>query len=159
MAGVNLAFSKVVATPTPTAWSQAYSAGSLFAAISLASTQIPQTEETNLNNVGKDLISTLESEFFTLENKDLESIKQAILTTTSKLPEELKISFVICYLNENILYLYAIGGGKAVLKRGEKIGTVLEGEEGNSIKSASGYVQDKDVIILQTEPESMMVVT
>ena len=72
MAGVNLAFSKVVATPTPTAWSQAYSAGSLFAAISLYSPQIPQTEENNLNNIGKDLISTLESEFFTLENKDLE---------------------------------------------------------------------------------------
>jgi hypothetical protein len=152
MAGTNLAFSKVVATPTPTAWSQAYSAGSLFAAISLSSTQIPQTEENNLSNIGKDFISTLESEFFTLENKDLESIKQAITTTALKIPENLKLSFVVCFLNENILYLYAAGHGKAVLKRGEKIGTVLEGEEGNSIKSASGYVQDKDVIILETEP-------
>lgn len=152
MAGTNLAFSKVVATPTPTAWSQAYSAGSLFAAISLSSTQIPQTEEDNLSNIGKDFISTLESEFFTLENKDLESIKQAITTTTLKIPESLKLSFVVCFLNENILYLYATGRGKAILKRGEKIGTVLEGEDGNNIKSASGYVQDKDVIILETEP-------
>jgi hypothetical protein len=148
----NLAFSKVVATPTPTAWSQAYSAGSLFAAISLGSDTIPQTEEDNLNNLGKDLISTLESEFFTLETKDLESIKSAIGTTVSKLREDIKLSLVVCFLSDNILYLYAVGGGKAVLKRGEKIGTVLDGESGNDIKSASGYVQSKDVIILQTQP-------
>lgn len=152
MAGTNLAFSKVVATPTPTAWSQAYSAGSLFAAISLQTDLIPQTEEENLNSIGKDLISTLESEFFTLENKDLETIKQAILTTTSKLKETINTSFVICYLNENILYLYAQGGGKSVLKRGDKIGTVLEGEDPKNIKSASGYVQNGDVIVLQTKP-------
>lgn len=149
MAGANLAFSKVVATPTPNAWSQAYSAGSLFAAISLQSSSA--SLESDLNTIGKDLISTLESEFFTLERKDLESIKQAITTTISRLPEGVSLSFVICYLNENILYLYATGGGKAVLKRGDKIGTVLEGEEEKEVKSASGYVQNNDIIILQTK--------
>jgi len=148
MAGANLAFSKIVATPTPTAWSQAYSAGSLFAAISLESSSA--NLETDLNTIGKDIISTLESEFFTLERKDLESIKQAIATTISKVDEGVKLSFVICYLNNNILYLYATGGGKAVLKRGEKIGTVLEGDEDKNVKSASGYVQSNDIIILQT---------
>jgi hypothetical protein len=148
MAGANLAFSKVVATPTPTAWSQAYSAGSLFAALSLESSS--QSLETDLNSIGKDIISTLESEFFTLERKDLESIKQAITTTVERVNDQVKVSFVVCYLNDNILYLYAVGGGKAVLKRGEKIGTVLEGEEGKTVKSASGYVQNADIIILQT---------
>lgn len=148
MAGANLAFSKVVATPTPTAWSQAYSAGSLFAAISLESSS--GNLETDLNTIGKDIISTLESEFFTLERKDLESIKQAIATTISRVDEGVNLSFVICYLNDNVLYLYATGGGKAVLKRGEKIGTVLEGDEDKNVKSASGYVQSADIIILQT---------
>ncbi len=152
MAGTNLTFSKVVATPTPTAWSQAYSAGSLFAAFSLQTDTIPQTESDNLSSLGKDLISTLESEFFTLENKDLESIKQAIGTTVSRVNNNIKQSFVICYLNDNVLYLYAAGGGKAILKRGEKIGTVLEGEETENIKSASGYVQNGDFIVLQTKP-------
>lgn len=149
MAENNLAFSKVVANPTPNAWSQAYSAGKLFAALSLESTS-PDTNQ-DLPAIGKDIISTLESEFFTIESKDLESIKGAVETTIARVGENVKPSFIVCYLSDNVLYLYAIGGGKSVLKRGDKIGTVLEGESnGNSIKSASGYVQDGDVIVLQT---------
>lgn len=151
MAGNNLSFSKIVATPTTNAWSQAYSAGSLFAAISLQSDIIPQVDE-NLGTLGKDLISTLESEFFPLETKNLDSIKGAINTTFSKVKEDVKLSFVVCYLNDNILYLYAAGGGKAILKREEKIGTVIDSDTSREIKSASGYVQDKDFIVLQTEP-------
>lgn len=149
MAETNLAFSKVVANPTPNAWSQAYSAGKLFAALSLES---QNTESTNdLASLGKDIISTLESEFFTLESKDLESIKTAIETTIARVGDSVKPSFIVCYLSDNVLYLYAIGGSKAILKRGEKIGTVLEGETNNSaVKSASGYVQDGDTIVLQT---------
>jgi len=160
MAETNLAFSKIVATPTPTAWSQAYSAGRLFAALSLQTDIIPQTGEEHLNAHGKDLISTLESEFFTLEKKDLESIKQALGTTVEKVREgitlsikpEIKISFIVCYLNDNVLYLFALGGAKAVLKRGNKIGTVLQGEENTEVKSASGYVQEGDIIVLETKP-------
>ena len=153
MAETNLAFSKIVSTPTPTAWSQAYSAGRLFAALSLQINIIPQEGEEHLNSIGKDLISTLESEFFTIENKDLDSIKQAILTTTARIKEGVTSSLVVCFLTDNILYLFATGGAKAVLKRGDKIGTVLEGEENSlNIKSASGYVQEGDIIILQTKP-------
>ena len=151
MAGTNLTFSKVVATPTQTAWSQAYSAGSLFGAFSLQTDPSLQSNIENLSTVGKDLISTLESEFFPLENKNLESIKQAITTTVSKIGVGIVPSFVICYLNENVLYLYASGGGKAVLKRGEKIGTVVEGIDQEIIKSTSGYVQSGDIIVLQTK--------
>ncbi|MEK9207152.1 MAG: hypothetical protein AAB922_01630, partial [Patescibacteria group bacterium] len=153
MAETNLAFSKIVSTPTPTAWSQAYSAGRLFAALSLQINIIPQEGEEHLNSIGKDLISTLESEFFTIENKDLDSIKEAILTTTARIKEGVTSSLVVCFLTDNILYLFATGGAKAVLKRGDKIGTVLEGEENSlNIKSASGYVQEGDIIILQTKP-------
>jgi hypothetical protein len=72
MAETNLAFSKVVATPTPTAWSQAYSAGKLFAVLSLTIDTVPPEGQEYLNTVGKDTISTLESEFFTLESKNLD---------------------------------------------------------------------------------------
>ncbi len=151
MAETNLDFSKIVATPTPTAWSQAYSAGRLFAVISLQTDIIPQEGQEHLNVLGKDLISTLESEFFTLENKDLDSIKQALTTTTGRLKEGVKCSLVVCFLSENVLYLFAAGGGKAVLKRGDKIGTVLEADLEQDIKSASGYVQEGDIVILQTK--------
>ena len=150
MAEQNLAFSKIVSTPTPTAWSQAYSAGRLFAAFSLESKEEP-TQGDNLSTLGKELISTFESEFFTLENKDLESIKSAIETTASRLSEEIKLSLIVCFFSEEILYLFALGGGKAVLKRAEKIGTVLEGDDGGVVKSSSGYVEDGDLIVLQTK--------
>lgn len=152
MAETNLAFSKIVATPTPTAWSQAYSAGRLFAALSLQTDIIPEAGDEHLNAHGKDLISTLESEFFTIENKDLDSIKQAITNTITRVKPEIKISFIVCYLNDNVLYLFAVGGAKAVLKRGSKIGTVLQGEENTEVKSASGYVQEGDIIVLETKP-------
>jgi hypothetical protein len=151
MAGNNLSFSKIVATPTTNAWSQAYSAGSLFAAISLQSDIIPQEDE-SLAVLGKDIISTLESEFFPLEKKDLESIKGAVNATIIKVKGDIKLSFVVCYLNENILYLYALGGAKAILKREDKIGTVIDSDETREVKLASGYVQNKDIIVLETEP-------
>lgn len=151
MAETNLDFSKIVATPTSTAWSQAYSAGRLFAVISLQTDIIPEEGQEHLTSIGKDLISTLESEFFTLENKDLDSIKQALTTTTGRLKENVKCSLVVCFLSENVLYLFAAGGGKAVLKRGDKIGTVLEADVEQDIKSASGYVQEGDIVILQTK--------
>ncbi len=151
MAETNLTFSKVVANPTPTAWSQAYSAGRLFAAISLKSSNTPQEGEEHLNALGKDLISTLESEFFTLEKKDLDSIREAVNVTNQRIKGDVSSSFVICYLNENILYLFAKSGGKAILKRGDKIGTVIQAEDDNEIKSASGYVQEEDIIVLQTK--------
>lgn len=153
MADTNIEFSKIVATPTPTAWSQAYSAGKVFAAISLTTSgENQEIGEEGLGTVGKDLISTFESEFFTLEQKNLETIKQALSTTVSRLPENVLTSMVLCFLEENVLYLFAIGEGKAVLKRGDKVGTVLEGESGrNVVKPASGYVQENDFIILETK--------
>lgn len=149
MAETNLGFSKIVSTPTPLGWSQAYNAGHLFAVFSLQNHTMPEGE--NLTNTGKDLISTFESEFFTLETKDLESIKNALITTSSKIPENITLSFVVCYLTENVLYLFATGGGKAILKRSEKIGTVLEANDEKEIKSASGYVKEDDLIVLQTK--------
>lgn len=151
MAETNIAFSKIVSTPTPTAWSQAYSAGRVFSSISIESEE-PFQEEDRLSIIGKDLISTFESEFFTLETKNLETIKQAITTTISRVGENVKISMVLCFLEENVLYLFAVGGGKAVLKRGDKVGSVLEGENDQSVvKPASGYVQEGDLIILETK--------
>lgn len=152
MADTNIEFSKIVATPTVNAWSQAYSAGKVFAAISLESSKEATVGEDGLGAIGKELISTFESEFFTLEQKNLETIKQALSATISKISSEVLISMVLCFLEENILYLFAIGGGKAVLKRGDKVGTVLEGENDRSaVKPASGYVQEDDFIILETK--------
>lgn len=157
MTDANLAFAKLVANPTASAWSQAYDAGKLFAVLSLEA-EGPLPDPDHLNIVGKEVLATLEQEFFTLENKDLDSIKRAITTATEKIGQGLSPSFVIVYIVGNILYLFIHGRGKVVLKRGTKIGTLLEADNtGGELKSASGYLQDKDIIILETEKFSKVV--
>lgn len=146
---------KIVATPTSTSWSQAYNAGKLFAVLSLEKSPPqdlaePATDEQDLGVLGKEVLEALEQEFFTLETKDLESIKKAVEASSSKIPENIMISFVVATLAENVLYVLIKGQGKADLKRGEKLGTVLESKE-NSFTSASGFVESNDVVVLQTQ--------
>lgn len=157
MTDANLAFAKLVSNPTASAWSQAYDAGKLFAVLSLEAEIQPEKLDA-LNVDGKEILATLEQEFFTLENKDLDSIKRAITTATSKIDPKFVPSFVIVYVVGNILYLFIHGKGKVVLKRGSKIGTLLDGGDTNGeLKSASGYLQDKDVVIMQTDKFSKIV--
>ncbi len=158
MAESNLNFAKIVANPTPYGWSQAYSAGKLFAVISLE--KEPDLEEKDyLNVVGKEILNTLEQEFFTLETKDLESIKQAVVTTLQKVPQNVSLSFVAGSIVGNVLYLYILGNGKADIKRDGTLGTLLEAsDQGNdSLKEASGFLQDDDVLILQTRKFSEVI--
>ncbi len=153
MAEQNINFSKIVSTPSPTAWSQAYSAGKLFAALSLSVETVPQEGLEYLAGIGKEVISTLESEFFTLEEKNLESIKVAVSAALGRIGVELESSLILCYFSENVLYLFAQGGGKAAIRRGDKIGTVLESDaSGGELKTSSGYVKDSDIIVLETKP-------
>ena len=51
----SLSFAKLVATPTDTAWSQAYNAGNLFACLSL--TLAESNEELSLHVLGKEIFS------------------------------------------------------------------------------------------------------
>lgn len=147
----NLSFAKIVANPTTFSWSQVYSAGKLFAVLSLE-TQEEIGEKDYLNVLGKEIFDTLEQEFFTLETKDLDSIKIAVETTSKKIPQDVTCSFVIGSVVNNILYLYVLGNGRVSLKRGEKLGNLMEirDQKPDSLKVASGFLQDGDVVILQT---------
>lgn len=151
MTETNLNFAKIVANPTSTGWSQVYGAGKLFAAISLE-TEAEKEEKDYLNFLGKEILNTLEQEFFTLEIKNLESIRKAVLATTEKIPDDVTLSFVIGVVVNNVLYVYILGNGIADIKRANNIGTLLEVKEQNnrSLKEASGYLQDLDTLILQT---------
>lgn len=63
MADTELTFAKIVGNPTPYGWSQVYSAGKLFAAISLERKE-DTTEKDYLHVLGKEVLNTLEQEFF-----------------------------------------------------------------------------------------------
>jgi hypothetical protein len=152
MAETILTFAKIVANPSALSWAQVYSAGKLFAVISLETDEENQ-EKDFLNILGKEILNTLEQEFFTLETKDLESIKEAVTTTSQKIPTSVNCSFVIAALANNILYLYILGNGRASLKREGKLGNLIEAADqpSDSLKVASGYLQNDDIIVLQTK--------
>ncbi len=158
MSESTLDFAKIAANPTPTTWSQAYNAGNLYAVLSLEKEEEKEEEKKIeekdfLAILGKGILDTLESEYFALESKDLDSIKNAILITAHKIPEEIKSSFVITAVVKNILYIFILGGGKIYLKRDANFGLILNstGEEKTTIKAASGYVKKDDVIVLETK--------
>src|ERR1035437_915607 len=152
MAESILTFAKIVANPSLLSWAQVYSAGKLFAVISLETSEENQ-EKDFLNILGKEILTTLEQEFFTLETKDLESIKEAVVTTSQKIPNTINYSFVIAALANNILYLYILGNGRATLKREGKLGNLIEAsdQQSDSLKVASGYMQNDDIVVLQTK--------
>lgn len=170
----NINFAKIVANPNATSWAQAYNAGKLFAVISLekeeesnVSEELSEKENTEnkiedkdfLAILGKEVLDTLESEYFALENKDLDSVKNAILTTSKKIPENVRSSFVIASLAKNVLYVFILGCGKIYLKRNNNFGLILNNtakDEGN-IKGASGYVMENDIVILETNQFSNLI--
>lgn len=149
MPDTHLSFAKVVATPTSSAWSQAYNAGSLFAVLALSGEVT--TEETSLNSLGKEMLTSLETEFFTLEDKSLDAIKTAVSDSFKHVPDSITLSLSLIYIKQNILYGYSLHGGKIMLRRQGKIGTILASPEtATDLLSASGFLQANDTILLQT---------
>lgn len=150
MLKVNLSFAKVVATPTISSWSQAYNAGNFFVVLSLTD---PTTEdESLLTTLGKQIIDNLETEFFGLETKNLKTIKQALLASLNGIPENTELSLALAYIKDNVLYVLIYGAGSVVLKRDSKIGNILQSKEKtDDILSASGYIKQGDVLVIQTK--------
>ena len=123
----NISFSKIVATPTLNSWSQAYNAGKLFAVLSLEKTDNSEEIE-SLNMLGKDLLERLEQEFFTIEDKNLESIKKAVSIVFSQEIKGVIISFAAGALINNVLYLFGLGKSKVFIKRKGNLGLALNSE-------------------------------
>lgn len=141
-----MAFANIVGTPTASSWSQTYNAGRLFAVLSLTSSE----ENTLLASLGKDVLKSLEEEYFTLETKDLASIKEAVSIAARKIPPATTANFVVCSIIDNVLYGYGLGNGKIVLKRADRIGTVLTVTSADTVVSVSGFLEDGDMIVLAT---------
>jgi hypothetical protein len=159
----SLAYAKLVATPTDSSWSQAYNAGSLFACLSLTKEQAVEdeeidpdtiaqdTEHVSLHAVGKNLLNILESEFFTLEEKTIDTVKKAIVTSIDQLPSSVSVNLSLALFKDAVLTVFIAGEGKILMKRGGHIGTLLESnEEVKHVLSASGLLSNNDTVILET---------
>src|SRR5579864_3251956 len=94
----SLSFAKLVATPTDTSWSQAYNAGNVFICVSLNVTET--SEEVSLHALGKDLFNVLESEFFTLQEKNITTIKVAIQNSLTNIPEQVTACLTLAYFKD-----------------------------------------------------------
>lgn len=148
MPATNLSFAKVVATPTSKSWSQAYNAGGLFIVLSLTSENEELQKE--LPSHGKQTLSNLEAEFFGLEDKNFESIKEA-LTSLPKLPETVEVSLSLVTVKDDTLYAFILGSGRITLKRHDRIGVILESSTNDyELHSSSGYLESDDLILIQT---------
>lgn len=155
----NISFSKIVATPTLNSWSQAYNAGKLFAVLSLEKTQELTQDSESLNMLGKDLLERLEQEFFVIEDKNLESIKKAVLTTFEDGIENVNISFAAGALVNRILYLFCLGNAKVFIKRDNSLGIALDSEDviPKNVASSSGFLKEQDLIVLATDAFSKVI--
>ncbi len=148
-------FAKIVATPTDTSWSQAYNAGGLYAVLSLHIMSSQKAEDLDLHITGKQIIDTLEQEFFTLEEKNLATIKKAVELACQKIPSEISASFCVISIpqgpiikGDHIMYAFLLGKGGIILKRHDKVGAILKNTE--ELTASSGFLQDKDLIVLAT---------
>lgn len=147
----HMGFSKIVAMPTPSSWSQVYTAGSLFAVLSLSQEETTEREETLLG-IGKETINTLEEEYFTLETKDLSSIQRALETTLQKIPADIEVTLLVAALVKDMLYVFATGAGLILVKRNGTLGILLETPSGSrTLQSLSGPLKDNDFLVLITK--------
>lgn len=151
MENKRLSFATVVASPTATSWSQSYTAGTLFAVVSL-SFNGDVIKDISLPAIGKEILDTLEAEYFATEDKNLASIRKAfeISLKPALEKEAVVVSAGLFSVIDNVLYIIILGGVKALIGRGDALGTLLT-SEGGKITSASGFLQDNDTVILQTE--------
>lgn len=151
-----ISFAKIVSTPTPSSWSQAYNAGNLAAVIALVEESVDTQDQSlsqnlSLPSLGKELLNTLEAEYFTIESKNLETIKHAVLTTCEKLTGPVTLSLCVTVIMENILYVFLYGKGKVLMKRAGKLGTILTQSEDGNLLSGSGFIENGDIVILETD--------
>lgn len=172
MPDTSVLFGKIVATPTPSSWSQAYNAGGLFAVVSLSSDIVSEAEEqdkdedvteaiertarkksdNSLQILGKQLLDTLEEEYFTLEEKNLETIHKALLTTLEKIPEEITVSLLVTAISRTTLYAFLVGKGEILLARNNTYSKLLEDTKNDrAIHSVSGTLVGGDRVIMETE--------
>ncbi len=159
MSEEKFSFANIVATPAQSSWSQAYNAGKLFAVLSLiASTAETEENPLSLATNGKEILKTLEEEYFTLEEKNLDSIKNAVSLCLEKVAEDLTPSLAVCAIVNEILYVFLYGQGKVLLKREQKFGSVIKtSEEETKLVCASGFLENGDIIILETKRFSELV--
>jgi len=141
----NILLSKIVANPTDTTWSQAYSTLNFYLVLSIKA----ETSDTEIAASGKELFEQIQREYFALDQKDLNSIKKSVENALEKVVVRGEVSVVLGTVKDDILYLVISNEGEVILKRDDSIGAVAKGEV-SKITGFSGKLTDNDIIIIET---------
>lgn len=137
-------FAKIVGTPTAERDSWVNTFDGLFLVL-----EVSGPLEFPVASLGKKIIEETCSDFQGLQEKKLTTLKRLVEELRIEEPE-VSLSLVLGAQVGKVLYLIChIGGpptgrvGRVILKRGDKIGMILEGQG-----CASGILEDKDIVIL-----------
>src|SRR5258706_1074168 len=146
-----LRVAKIVSNASENAWCQAYNAGGLFAVISLVRENVEEVPQKALSSVGRDMVSALEAEFFSLEEKNLKNIAAAVETVREKAPKDIDVTLLVAAVVQNVLYGSVSGKGSLLMLRQKKLEELLNSESSEKgIKSGSGFLENEDIFILET---------
>ncbi len=137
---------KIVATPTESTWSQAYSTLNLYIVLSIKGAT---EDEKNIVAEGKELFERMQREYFSLDEKNLKNIKQSVEDAIQAQEKKHEISVVLATITENVLYIIIAEKGQVILKRAGRMGSIAEGTPGE-ISAFSGELKNGDIIILET---------
>lgn len=137
---------KLAANASDTSWSQAYSTLNFYVALSVSATE---PTEKPLAQIGKELLERLQREYFSLDEKTLDSIKQAVESTVESAEPNITHSLILVTNNADTLYIITSGLGTVAIKRKEKLGIIAKGAQG-SVLSFSGPLHHQDLIVIQT---------
>lgn len=135
---------KAVATHTEHAWAQAYNAGKLYLTISVFS------EEKGVASTGKELLERVQREFFAVDEKNLESVKKAVATALSDIPEGVTCSLALATPVDAVLYIITYGSASVLIHRGQETHGIVKGNP-QELKGLSGTILPSDIFTLATE--------
>ncbi len=138
---------KLAANATETSWSQAYSTLNFYVTLSVS---VEETGEKPITQIGKEMLERLQREYFSLDEKSIESIKKAVENTIASVETNIKHSLILVTNNQDTLYIITAGPGTVSIKRGEKFGIIAKGQL-DSVLPVTGPLQDGDIIIIQTD--------
>ena len=141
----NILLSKIVANPTDTTWSQAYSTLNLYITLSIRA----DLEGASIASEGKEILERLQREFFANEEKSLKNVKEAVENTVDEIKDNIDYSIILATITNDILYIVIASEGSVVIKRADEIGIIGEGESGK-INTFSGKLLNNDIVILET---------
>ncbi|MDO8269988.1 MAG: hypothetical protein Q7T54_04955 [Candidatus Levybacteria bacterium] len=141
----DILLSKIVPNSTDTTWAQAYTTLNVYITLSIENEQ----SKTPVTTHGKDLLEKLQREFFALDDKSLDNIKNAVGNVSKTIGEEYKYSIIVGAIVSNILYIVIASEGQVVIRRGGKSGVIAHGIE-RQLHGFSGKLKHDDIVVLQT---------